>query len=68
MENKNGFVTATDNARLGVLCIICRESVELTENEELAVLWGYSPIKVCNECRKAILHLRGLTTEGEYDE
>lgn len=68
MESKIGFVTTNDDERLGVFCIICGESAELTKNEELALLWGHSPIKVCNECRKAILRLRGLTTEGECDE
>lgn len=63
MESKNGFVTTNDDVRLSVFCIICGESAELTENEELSVLWGHAPTKVCNECKKAILRLRGLTTE-----
>lgn len=68
MESKIGFVTTTDNVRLGVFCIICGESVELTKNEELAVMWGHSPIKVCNECRKAILRMRRKYDNSENDE
>ena len=61
-----GIIDITNNdSRLGVLCLICNESVDLTEDEEISIIFGHTPVKICNECRKAILRLRGLTTEGE---
>ena len=55
------------NAKIGTYCLICKESVELTAEEEMRLMYGhgYHFHKVCDECRKAILRLRGLTTEGE---
>lgn len=43
-------------------CIICGESVELTELEEAMLQHGHHiESKVCDECRQAILRIRNQT-------
>ena len=45
--------------KLAMPCIICGESVELTEEEEMSLSYGdHVRSKVCNECRSAILYMR----------
>ena len=40
-------------------CIICEESVELTEAEEIAARYGhFNGCKVCNKCKQAVMHVR----------
>lgn len=40
-------------------CIVCKESVDLTKEEECMVMYGRpTPPKVCGNCRKAILEMR----------
>ena len=49
------------NYSLGKSCIICGEHVKLSEEEIMRLHHGHSiPDKICDECRKAILRLRGL--------
>lgn len=45
--------------KLAIPCIICGESVELTEEEEMSLSYGdHVRSKVCNECRSAVLYMR----------
>lgn len=45
--------------KLAMPCIICGESVELTEEEEMSLSYGnHIRSKVCNECRSAVLYMR----------
>lgn len=63
MQNDRAIKARLDamECSLGKACIICGESVELSEEEILRLHHGHSiPDKVCNECRNAILRLRGL--------
>lgn len=48
---------------LSTPCIICNESVCLTENESIAVLhYNKSiPSKVCDKCKQAIFYIRKQT-------
>ena len=47
-------------------CIICDESVKLTEREEMSVRHGHHiPTKVCDKCKKAILYIRTQIKENE---
>ena len=44
---------------LGMSCIICGESVELTPNEELSLERGHHiHSKVCDKCRAAVFRIR----------
>ena len=46
---------------LGVECIICGESIELTENENIALMYGKTVgPKVCDKCKEAIMNVRYL--------
>jgi hypothetical protein len=45
--------------RLGVDCIICGETIELTPNEEASLYYGHSiGSKVCDKCKQAVLYIR----------
>ena len=39
-------------------CLICGETVELTDYEEMFALSGRSVVKVCDKCKKAVLAVR----------
>ena len=44
---------------LGMACIICGESVELTPNEVMSLEYGsHIRSKVCDKCRAAVLRMR----------
>lgn len=48
-----------DSPRLGVACIICGETVELTSNEEVSLYYGHNiGSKVCDKCKQAVLYIR----------
>lgn len=44
---------------IATFCIVCKESVDLTKEEECMMMYGRPiPPKVCDNCRKAILEMR----------
>ena len=44
---------------LGMPCIICGETVELTPNEVMSLEYGsHIRSKVCDKCRAAVLRIR----------
>lgn len=44
---------------LGIACIVCGETVELTPNEEMSLRYGHSVgSKMCEKCKQAILYIR----------
>ena len=46
-------------AQVCTSCIVCGESIPLTEQEELALLYCHSiHSKVCNKCKATILYMR----------
>jgi hypothetical protein len=46
-------------ARICTSCIICEESIPLTEWEESALSYGHHiHSKVCDKCKAAILYMR----------
>lgn len=46
-------------AQLATSCIVCDESIPLTQNEELALRHGHHiPSKICDKCKAAILYMR----------
>lgn len=48
-----------DSQRLGVACIICGETIELTPNEETSLYYGHGiGSKVCDKCKQAVLYIR----------
>jgi hypothetical protein len=52
--------------KLAMPCIICGESVELTEEEEMSLSYGdHVRSKVCNECRSAVLYMRAHMEQQE---
>ena len=52
-------VHSTVESHFSVSCIICGESVELTQDEELMLKNGISVgPKVCEKCKQAVLHMR----------
>lgn len=54
------------NVSYGTACIICGESVELTENEVILLKHGLSiHSKVCEKCKRAILYVRNQLENGE---
>ena len=58
-EEHLNFIENNLGCKLCVGCLICDESVPLTEQEEIAMRYGH-PIhsKVCDKCRAAILYMR----------
>ena len=49
----------SSKSHLGMACIICGESVKLTDNECLALRHGHKlDGKVCDKCKKAIMYMR----------
>lgn len=52
--------------RLCALCLICGESVPLTEMEESALCYGHHiRSKVCDKCKAAILYMREQMEQKE---
>lgn len=46
-------------AQLCTSCIVCGESVLLTEQEEISLQYGHSiHSKVCDKCKAAVLYMR----------
>ena len=60
--NSTTITISTDvKASLGTGCIICNETILLSDEEELMLRSGYSiHSKVCDKCKNAILHMREL--------
>ena len=59
MTNKIANVKPLTSS-IGISCIICGEVVELTSYEEEAIKYGKCiHSKVCLECKKAVLKMRG---------
>lgn len=53
------FDELISEGHLSVACIVCGESVPLSAHEEMSMMHGQSVgSKVCDECKKAILHIR----------
>ena len=48
---------------IGVACLICGESIKLSENEELAVRHNHYIFKVCDKCKRAVLSIRKAEEE-----
>lgn len=58
-ESKIGTINTNTNVRLCMSCLICGESVVLTQEEELSLQYGHSVhSKICDKCKQAILHIR----------
>lgn len=58
-ESKIGTINTSTNVRLCMPCLICGESVVLTQEEELSLQYGHSVhSKICDKCKQAILHIR----------
>lgn len=58
-QTESIFTISQANFRLCASCIICGESVELTEMEEAQLRYGrYIHSKVCDKCKAAILYMR----------
>ena len=57
---KTAFIKTDDvKVSIGVACIVCGESVELTDNECLALSRGHNiESKVCDKCKEAIIYMR----------
>ena len=56
----------TDFTRISIYCVrclICEESVELSEIEEMALENGKPVLKVCDKCRKAVMKMREVMEE-----
>lgn len=52
-------VNSVFETHLSVSCIVCGESVAITQNEEHMLKNGHSiGSKVCEKCKQAILHMR----------
>lgn len=53
---------------IGIDCLICGETVVLTENEELSLEYGVrlNP-KICNKCKATILYVRKQLEEAEVE-
>lgn len=50
-----------DSFGLCTCCIICGESVPLTQNDRIRLEHGHNiHIKVCDKCRTAVLRMREL--------
>lgn len=47
---------------VGVNCIICSGFCELNEEEKHYLLHGKLPVKVCDDCKKAIEWLKNFKT------
>ena len=39
-------------------CLICEETIVLTEYEEMLALSGRNVTKICDKCKKAVLAVR----------
>ena len=52
-------LNSTVESHFSVSCIICGESVKLTQDEEWSLKYGHSiGSKVCEKCRQAVLRMR----------
>ncbi|MBO5711564.1 MAG: hypothetical protein J6R47_01885 [Acholeplasmatales bacterium] len=59
----------TGSVKLSISCLICRESVELDEMELARLNHGLDiHSKICDNCKKAILHYRKELEEKESGE
>jgi uncharacterized protein YlaI len=60
MKQTESIYTISDcNFRYCMPCIICDESVELTEEEEMSLKYGnHVRSKVCDKCKEVILYMR----------
>ena len=57
-----------DNLSLGTYCIICGESVPLTQNEEMSLRYGHCiHSKVCDKCKAAVLRMREQVEQEEIE-
>ena len=53
------MIDAADcTANLSVPCIICGAFVDLNERESESVLHGHRPVKVCHECKGAVMFIK----------
>lgn len=58
-ESKTCTINTNANVRLCTSCIVCSESIPLTQEEELSLQYGHSiHSKICDKCKQAILHMR----------
>lgn len=63
IENNGEIISLTsDTSKIGlcVSCIICGESIELTNLEEMASRCGQPIFKVCDECKAAVMKMREM--------
>ena len=57
-----------DKSYLGAPCIICDESVPLTQNEILSLEHGHHiHSKVCDKCKAAVLRMREQMKQEEKE-
>lgn len=57
--DKTEMITSTSaRISLNTPCIICRESIELTSEEEMAIRYGNNIVKVCGKCKQAVIKMR----------
>ena len=55
-------------SKWGVPCIICNETVPLSEMESLQLEHGlYRGSKVCDKCKAAVMKIREEMGEEKYD-
>ena len=56
-------------SHIGLPCLICGDSVALTSNEELSLRYGnHVHSKVCNQCRAAVMRMRGQMEREVYND
>ena len=52
-------ISEIQNVSYGIPCMICDESVKLSDDEVKAMRYGYhTQPKICDKCKQAILHIR----------
>lgn len=57
---------AVGSCTLCISCIICGESVRLTEEEQLRLSYGLNiQSKVCDKCKRAVLYIRTKSDKEE---
>jgi hypothetical protein len=58
-ELKTCTINTIANVRLCMPCIVCSESIPLTQEEEMSLRYGHSiHSQICDKCKQAILHIR----------
>lgn len=61
MDNITVDTLRNNKLQLGTPCIVCGETVPLTEDEEMLVYGGRNiQSKMCDKCKKAVLFIREL--------